>query len=157
MSDWSGAPGSRVWQQNTLPDPSRSRAAAAVVPGTDKAQGLRRGRGRRRSIAVDEGDGYLAAVTADLGEAASSSVRVYQIGRRPAQVPRRPRPTAENRTTPATERRTHHSPQGRQNPRDGTPDTILPTGETLNPKHITPAAAIPGCGRLLPDALHPDT
>lgn len=39
-----------------------------------------------RSIAVDEGDGYLAAVTADLGEAASSSVRIYHIGRRPAQV-----------------------------------------------------------------------
>lgn len=39
-----------------------------------------------RSIAVDEGDEYLAAVTADLGEAASSSVRIYHIGRRPAQV-----------------------------------------------------------------------
>ena len=38
------------------------------------------------SIAVDSGDSYLAAVTADAGEAATSAVRIYDIGRHPVQV-----------------------------------------------------------------------
>ena len=38
------------------------------------------------SIAVDAGDSYLAAVTAEAGEAAVSAVRVYEIGRHPALV-----------------------------------------------------------------------
>lgn len=43
-----------------------------------------------RSIAVDGGDSYLAAVTAEGGEGATSAVRVYEIGRHPALVRRLP-------------------------------------------------------------------
>lgn len=40
----------------------------------------------RCSIAVDGSDSFLAAVTAEAGETATSAVRVYEIGRHPALV-----------------------------------------------------------------------
>ena len=38
------------------------------------------------SLAIDSNDSYLAAVTADIPEAASTSVRIYEFGRHPAQA-----------------------------------------------------------------------